>query len=418
MCRLEEGIDAFGMDRGIGADGGGAAGEDEVEVAVGDVDGDDAVAVAQVGEVEGEGLAGEQVGGDGVAAKGVEGEDVEALGRLALEVDAGVADRKLDVAEAVAQVGEEGGVAAGEGGDVGVDLVAADGVAGGGVAGEGASAEADEAEVERLAALAPGMMADRKADGAARAIVGGGDAGELGVGELQAVDDATVTQSGASLARVAGVVVDAQDAEEAARDVDPALKLAVGVIDEGAGEDQQVGAAQGGDDDAMEARPLRAAQGEADGEGAGGDDGERELPEVGEDGGGDDASEDATRGAADGDEQIKAGEAARLGLEAHELAVADHAGEEEGAEVGGELEHHGDVDALAQDGDGASAGEQEQRDPQGALVGALVFEAEDEAQEIEREREHPQEGDDGDLERDLAGDREQEDGGDHGEGEP
>jgi hypothetical protein len=43
------------------------------------VDGEDAVLVAEVAEVELDGLDGEEVGGDGVAAEGVEGEDVEAL---------------------------------------------------------------------------------------------------------------------------------------------------------------------------------------------------------------------------------------------------------------------------------------------------------------------------------------------------
>ena len=50
----------------------------QVEVLVGDVEGEDAVG-GEVAEVELERLGGEQVEGDGVAGEGVDGEDVEAL---------------------------------------------------------------------------------------------------------------------------------------------------------------------------------------------------------------------------------------------------------------------------------------------------------------------------------------------------
>jgi hypothetical protein len=118
-----------------------AAGERvEVEVAVGDVEGDHSVVVAEVAEVELDGLDGDEVGGDRVAAEGVDDEHVVALGRLALEAEAGVAEGDGGLAGAVAQVGEEGGVAGGEGDDLGVDLIKTDPIAGERVGGDGAGA--------------------------------------------------------------------------------------------------------------------------------------------------------------------------------------------------------------------------------------------------------------------------------------
>ena len=57
----------------------------EVEVLVGDVEGEDAVG-GQVLEVELERLGGEQVERDGVAGEGIDGEDVEALGLIGGEL--------------------------------------------------------------------------------------------------------------------------------------------------------------------------------------------------------------------------------------------------------------------------------------------------------------------------------------------
>jgi hypothetical protein len=65
-------------------------------------------------------------------------------------------------------------------------------------------------------------------------------AGEVGVGELEAVDDAAVAEAGAQLVVVVHVLVDAQDAEEAARDVEVVVELVVGVPGERAGEGEQV----------------------------------------------------------------------------------------------------------------------------------------------------------------------------------
>ena len=69
----------------------------EVEVAVGDVEGDHAVGL-HVAQVDLHRLAGDEVYGNGIAREGVDGQHVEILRRLALEAQARVAQRQLDVA--------------------------------------------------------------------------------------------------------------------------------------------------------------------------------------------------------------------------------------------------------------------------------------------------------------------------------
>ena len=104
----------------------------EIEVLVGDVEGEDAVGL-EVAEVELDGLSGEQVQRDGVAGEGVDGEDVEVLRVVCCELGgergAGVAGDDGDLGDGVADVGEE---VAGDGLDLGVDLVEADAVVGAG----------------------------------------------------------------------------------------------------------------------------------------------------------------------------------------------------------------------------------------------------------------------------------------------
>ena len=142
------------------------------------------------------------------------------------------------------------------------------------------------------------------------------------------------------------------------------FELVVGVIDEDAGEAEEVGDRRGWRATmrraAVRARPAAAGD-QAEREGAGGDQGERQLPQVGEDRRREEAGEQAAGGPAGGDQQVEAGQSPRLGLEPHELAVADHAGDEQGAEVGGELEQHRRLDALAQDHRGAGGADQQQR---------------------------------------------------------
>ena len=78
---------------------------DQVEEAVGDVERDDAVGL-HVAQVRAERLARDEVHRDRVARERVDREHVEALRRLALERQARVAQRELDLRRAVAEVGE------------------------------------------------------------------------------------------------------------------------------------------------------------------------------------------------------------------------------------------------------------------------------------------------------------------------
>ena len=111
----------------------------EVEVAVGDVDGDDPT-WAQVLTVRGESLEREQVHGDGVAAEGVEDDHVVVLRWQFLERQAGVAHAKLDFCWALTQVMEG---ALGQTDDVIVNLVEVKLVPLAPPSGERAGAEAD-----------------------------------------------------------------------------------------------------------------------------------------------------------------------------------------------------------------------------------------------------------------------------------
>ena len=122
----------------------------------------------------------------------------------------------------------------------------------------------------------------------------------------------------------------------------------------------------------------------------------------------DDADQHRADGAAQRDHQVEARQVARRGLEARELAVAEHAGEEQpGAEhadldlelvrelgVGERPRHHAE-----------RRGEHRQEDV--APVPAGGVEAEDEREQVERERHDPQQRHRRDVLRDVVRHREQ-----------
>jgi len=132
-----------------------------------------------------------------------------------------------------------------------------------------------------------------------------------------------------------------------------------------------------------------------------------------------DADHDRPERAAERDRQVEPREPARRGLQARELAVAEHAREEqpraEDAEldrqfvrepgVGQRPRHH------AQRGGG-------RRQEEVAPVPAGAVEAQDEREEVERERHDPQERDRRDVLRDVVRDRQQQDGSGRRERDP
>ena len=98
--------------------------------------------------------------------------------------------------------------------------------------------------------------------------------------------------------------------------------------------------------------------------------------------------------------------------------MADHADDEESAGVAGDLEFHRGVAAGVEQADEAGDTDDEQGGEHSAVIPTSVVEADDEREQVEGEREHPQKRDDGDLLAKFVGDREEQDGGERGEGDP
>ena len=106
-----------------------------------------------------------------------------------------------------------------------------------------------------------------------------------------------------------------------------------------------------------------------------------------------------------------------MGFGARKLPVADHASREERRRV----ERYQGPDARVGAGERHAdsrepRGEQRQKEP--APVPARSLEAEHEGEEVERERQHPEEGNGRDVERHVAGEGEEQQGGAAGERRP
>jgi len=137
---FSQGMNVAGLHSGGGGEN--RDGRFEIDVAVGDVEGEDS-ARREMAAVELEGFAGEQVDGDGVAREGVDDEHVEVLRRFMGQGVAGVSDDDIDLGAGVADIGED---VAGNGDHGGIDVVEGDVVAGAAVSGDGSGAEADDAD--------------------------------------------------------------------------------------------------------------------------------------------------------------------------------------------------------------------------------------------------------------------------------
>ena len=129
---------------------------------------------------------------------------------------------------------------------------------------------------------------------------------------------------------------------------------------------------------------------------------------IGEDDRGHEGDEESAEGAAGGDRKVIARQATRTWAEAEDFAVADHAGHEYRAEVdrrerrdarmgfgGMQVVRHCDEE------------KDEQRQPEAAMIPARAVEADDEREQVKAERQHPEEGHDGDVLAELVGDREE-----------
>ena len=160
---------------------------------------------------------------------------------------------------------------------------------------------------------------------------------------------------------------------------------------------------------------AEADEGEHDGE-----DGEADLEFAifVKDSGRDDGDEQTAERAAGRDEEKIGSQVARRRLELVELAVADHADDEERAGVAGDLEFHRGIAAGVEQADEAGDTDDEQGGENSAVIPTSVVEADYEREQVEREREHPQKRDDGDLLAKFVGDREEQDRGECREGDP
>src|SRR6185369_821526 len=114
----------------------------EVEVGVGDVDGQNALRF-QVAEVGLKGFAGDEVHGHGVAGEGVHHQQVELLAGLGVEKQAAIAERDFDLGGGATEVDE---LAAGDLEHERIDFVDAERIAGSSVGGEGAASESENAD--------------------------------------------------------------------------------------------------------------------------------------------------------------------------------------------------------------------------------------------------------------------------------
>jgi hypothetical protein len=116
----------------------------------------------------------------------------------------------------------------------------------------------------------------------------------------------------------------------------------------------------------------------------------------------DEADHDPAHGAADRQQQVEARELLHRRAQPRRLAVQRHAQHEQRAEVERHRGLHLGADGMHQ----PEAGEQQrragQRQPQTAPVPAVALEAQDEAREVHRQRQDPQERDRRDVLRDVV----------------
>ena len=145
---------------------------------------------------------------------------------------------------------------------------------------------------------------------------------------------------------------------------------------------------------------------------------ELQLTVVAEDRGRDDRDEEAAQRAAERDEHEIGGEPGGGGFEPVEFAVADHAGEEQHDVVGDDLQAHRHVGTRRQDLRRDRHADDQERGEHPPVIPAGVVEADDEGQQIEGEREDPEERDDRDFLAELVGGREEQHRRDHGQHDP
>ena len=293
-----------------------------------------------------------------------------------------------------------------------IDFVDADRIAGPAVGGESAGAESDDTHLLRDAFHAGH---DRHAHAGLHAVIRGRLETEVSAEHLRAVIDHAMVELAlvVEVLRIA-FVLDTELPVEIAGGEEVSLES---VANDDA--DTSDEAAQGDEYHGLEHLPADFVEGEEDDNAGGKDDRNRQFVVGVEEIWSDEADEEAAHGPADGDHHVVSREMAGIGLEAGELTVADHADDEERAEEKGDDARHVEVVSEGPENIG-HAGERggEESEVDGPPVKPLRFKAKHEAEEVKDERHDPQEGDGGNVLREVLRDGEQEDGGAGGERHP
>ena len=306
----------------------------QVEEAVGNVEGDHAVGL-HVPQVHLDRLDRDQVHRDRVARERVHREHVESLRCFPLEIQARVADRHLDLR---VRLGEELEFLARDALDRRVDLVEAVDVVAVAVGGDGPRAQADDADPDRLAS----QRQQREPDARRGLVVGGRRLAELGREPLLAVQDRPMHQRAVAAVGLAfaGVqLLHPQHAVEIALDQDRVLGELLDPVHQRADGEEQRGHQRGDD-----CRVVPGVQVEREE----GDHHQRDLQlEVaGQRQRGDDAHQHAAGDAAERDDQVEERQVIRGRAHARQLAMAEHAREEQARGKGGDIPVQLEMPAL------------------------------------------------------------------------
>ncbi|EXI92244.1 MAG: hypothetical protein AW12_00731 [Candidatus Accumulibacter sp. BA-94] len=342
---------------------------------------------------------------DRVAREGVDGKQVEGLRCFALEHQAAIAEHRHDAPPAFRQVAE---VAARELENLVVDLVQPHLVALPAVGRERASAEAEDTDPARPV----GRQAEQRlADSRLLAVVGCRSPAVLGGDELLAVVDAAVEHPALDAEVVLADVVDAQLAVEVAHDapvifdvIDRYSRQPVTV--DGEGREQQPAP------DRLDFRP------EDDDHQHGAEEKPDRQLEVGvEQRRREQTDQAAAERAADRQHQVEQRQVTHRRSPPHQLAVTDHAEDEEGtAEQADQQRHrHADFGENLVEGD---EGDRQRDQETAAMIVARRIEAENEAQQVDAQRQHPEERHRRDVLRQVTGQRQEQNRGGHRQPDP
>src|SRR6266568_2798157 len=349
----------------------------EIEIAVGDVEGDDPARL-NVPAIDRQCLGGDEVNGYRVAGEGIDRQHIEVLGRLALQIQPRIAERDLDGRVALA---DEAEVTLGDADHRGVDVVEAVDVTLGAVGRDRSGAEPDDADLQR-----PKRRVHRlqyAPDAGSLRVVARRTPLERGSWILRAVQDGAVDERPVVVGGTGVPLLDTQNAVEVARGQHRVLVEVVKAPSGGADREQQ---RRRGKPDEYE---VHAPDLEHEQTGAG-DKPERELEIRRQDEWCNQTNQCRADRAAERYHQVEAGQVARRGLESRELAVAEHAGEEQaGAEYADlQLQLVGEIAVGKRPAHRAQPRSEHGEENLGAIP-ARAVEAEDEGEQVDRERRDP-----------------------------